>query len=123
MDMDRHMNLYFPGYRPALCGRERFQHLRMLAEQAYRRGMCSARDILLYANIFGYLGEDALDAHADIAVLLDGPPANPRRSGWPLRPSWRCVAPPRQKGCIHDCAGHTPARQRQPGGKRSLVQR
>ncbi|MBN0281188.1 hypothetical protein JTM76_36285, partial [Pseudomonas aeruginosa] len=46
MDMDRHMNLYFPGYRPALCGRERFQHLRMLAEQAYRRGMCSARDIL-----------------------------------------------------------------------------
>ncbi|WP_134476893.1 DUF4123 domain-containing protein, partial [Pseudomonas aeruginosa] len=73
MDMDRHMNLYFPGYRPALCGRERFQHLRMLAEQAYRRGMCSARDILLYANIFGYLGEDALDAHADIAVLLDGP--------------------------------------------------
>ncbi|HCE9574168.1 DUF4123 domain-containing protein [Pseudomonas aeruginosa] len=73
MDMDRHMNLYFPGYRPALCGRERFQHLRMLAEQAYRRGICSARDILLYANIFGYLGEDALDAHADIAVLLDGP--------------------------------------------------
>lgn len=71
MDLDEHMNRFFPNYRPILQGRERLKHCFRLAEDAYARGFCSEREITLYANIFGLLGEQALQTHPDIAVLLE----------------------------------------------------
>jgi len=68
--LDQHLREYFPDYQQALSSPERWQHLRMLAEQAYAQGFNSEQDITLYANIFGLLGDDALQAHADIAELL-----------------------------------------------------
>ncbi|MOA62566.1 hypothetical protein D3C78_1880240 [compost metagenome] len=41
-----------------------------MASTAYAQGFSSERDITLYANIFGFLGEHVLDDHADIAQLL-----------------------------------------------------
>lgn len=71
--LDEHMRDYFPGYQHALSRPERWQHLRLLAEQAYAQGFHSEHDITLYANIFGLLGTDALSAHSDIAALLGQP--------------------------------------------------
>lgn len=71
MALDTHMRAFFPAYRPALRGRERLRHLRTLAERAYRSGMCSEREILLFANVFGFLGGQPLENHPDIARLLD----------------------------------------------------
>lgn len=71
--LDEHMREFFPGYRSVLRGRERYRHLQDLADQAYRRNLCSEREILLFANIFGFLGEQALEQHSDIAKLLGTP--------------------------------------------------
>jgi hypothetical protein len=71
--LDVHMREYFPGYQHALSQPERWQHLRLLAEQAYAQGFLSEHDITLYANIFGLLGTDALSAHTDIAALVGQP--------------------------------------------------
>lgn len=71
--LDAHMREYFPGYQHALNQPERWQHLWLLAEQAYAQGFHSEHDITLYANIFGLLGTDALSAHADIAALVGQP--------------------------------------------------
>lgn len=71
--LDEHMRDYFPDYQHALSQPERWQHLRLLAEQAYAQGFHSEHDITLYANIFGLLGTDALSAHSDIAALVGQP--------------------------------------------------
>ncbi|WP_313027329.1 DUF4123 domain-containing protein [Pseudomonas lopnurensis] len=71
MAVDEHMRTFFPTYQPAMRGRERLRHLRELAERAYQSGMCSEREILLFANVFGFLGGQPLDSHPDIARLLD----------------------------------------------------
>lgn len=123
MDMDRHMNLYFPAIaRP--CAAESASSTcvcwpsRPTVVGCARRGTSCSTPIS--SATWARMRWTRTRTSPCCSMV---PPANPRRSGWPLRPSWRSVAPPRQKGCIHDCAGHTPARQRQPGGKRSLVQR
>lgn len=71
--LDEHMRDYFPDYQHALSQPERWQHLRLLSEQAYAQGFHSEHDITLYANIFGLLGTDALSAHSDIAALVGQP--------------------------------------------------
>lgn len=71
MRLDSHMREFFPHYQQALHGRERLTHLRVLAERAYRQGMGSEREIILYANVFGFLGEQQLENHPDIASLLN----------------------------------------------------
>ncbi len=68
--LDQHLREYFPYYQQPLSPPERWQHLRTLAEQAYAKGFHSEQDITLYTNIFGLLGNNALQAHADIAELL-----------------------------------------------------
>ncbi|MEE1948333.1 DUF4123 domain-containing protein [Pseudomonas alcaligenes] len=75
IQLDAHMHEFFPDYRPQLRGTDRWQHLHELASSAYARGFNSERAITLYANIFGFLGEDALDRHVDIAVQLNTPSA------------------------------------------------
>ena len=69
--LDEHLRDYFPDYQHGLSQPERWQHLRALAERAYAQGFQSEHDITLYANIFGLLGKDALQNHADIAALVD----------------------------------------------------
>ncbi|MDG9925815.1 MULTISPECIES: DUF4123 domain-containing protein [unclassified Pseudomonas] len=75
IQLDAHMQEFFPHYQPQLLGPERWQHLHGLASNAYARGFNSERAITLYANIFGFLGEHALERHADIAALLNTPSA------------------------------------------------
>lgn len=68
--LDEHMRDYFPSYQSGLAGAARWQHLHELASRAYEQGFNSERDITLYANIFGFLGEDALARHPDLQALL-----------------------------------------------------
>lgn len=68
--LDQHMREYFPAYGNALTGTARWAHLHALALEAYQAGFSSEREIALYANIFGFLGEQALAQHPDIAALL-----------------------------------------------------
>lgn len=70
MQLDAHMHEFFPSYQPRLAGPARWEHLHELASSAYSQGFSSERDITLYANIFGFLGERVLDEHADIAHLV-----------------------------------------------------
>ncbi|MCC6075593.1 DUF4123 domain-containing protein [Pseudomonas sp. GCM10022188] len=70
IQLDTHMHEFFPSYQPRLAGPARWEHLHELASTAYAQGFSSERDITLYANIFGFLGERALDDHPDIARLL-----------------------------------------------------
>ncbi len=69
--LDEHLRTFFPEYQGALQGLARHQHLRDLANKAYRLNLCSEREMFLFANIFGFLGEAALQQHADIAQLLE----------------------------------------------------
>lgn len=70
IQLDAHMHEFFPAYQPHLAEPARWEHLHGLASTAYAHGFSSEREITLYANIFGFLGERALDDHADIATLL-----------------------------------------------------
>lgn len=71
LELDEHMRTFFPDYLPTLQGQERYRHLHALAEQAYQRNLYSKRGILLYANIFGFLGAQALERHPVIAERLN----------------------------------------------------
>lgn len=68
--LDAHMREYFPAFQQSLDSVQRSQHLKALAERGYAQGFHSEHEITLYANIFGLLGDGALQAHADIAALL-----------------------------------------------------
>lgn len=68
--LDEHMRDYFPSYQSGLAGSTRWQHLHELASRAYEQGFNSERDITLYANIFGFLGDDALARYPNIQALL-----------------------------------------------------
>ncbi|MGP0175262.1 DUF4123 domain-containing protein [Pseudomonas sp. NCHU5208] len=69
--LDEHLRTFFPQYQAALNGIERHKHLRELANKAYQLNLCAEREIFLFANIFGFLGEAALEQHSDIAQLLE----------------------------------------------------
>lgn len=71
ISLDAHMRDYFPHYQSTLNPSQRWQHLHALAERAYSLGFSSEYDITLYANIFGLLGNDALDRNPDIATLVN----------------------------------------------------
>lgn len=70
MDLKRHMSRYFPAYQVNASAAECWEHLQGLAAASYSRGFNSKLDITLYANIHGYLGEQALQAHPDLEHLL-----------------------------------------------------
>ena len=65
-----HMQRFFPESRADLDPRQRLEHLHQLARSAIERGFESEREIWLYANVFGFLGDDVLVQHPDIAELL-----------------------------------------------------
>lgn len=70
MLLKTHMQHYFPAYLEHVPLAGRWERLNDLATTAYARGFNSELDITLYANIHGYLGEDALNAHPDLESLL-----------------------------------------------------
>ncbi len=65
-----HMQRFFPEYRADLSPQQRLQHIHQLARSAIERGFESEREIWLYANVFGFLGDGVLAQHPDIAELL-----------------------------------------------------
>ena len=65
-----HMQRFFPEYRADLSPQQRLEHIDQLARSAIERGFESEREIWLYANVFGFLGDDVLVQHPDIAELL-----------------------------------------------------
>ncbi|MDH1263803.1 DUF4123 domain-containing protein [Pseudomonas sp. GD03944] len=71
LGLSEHMRRHFPAYGAGAAHTERMAKVRALADEAYKRGFSSAREITLYANLFGYLGDNALREHPDLAQLLD----------------------------------------------------
>ena len=71
--LDEHLSEHFPDHARPRQGHERWAYLQDLANSAYSKGFDSEHDITLFANIFGFLGEDALQTHPDIAALLASP--------------------------------------------------
>ena len=67
----QHMQRFFPEYRADLTPDQRRQHVRALAQQAIDKGFSAEREIWLYANIFGFMGDSVLDQHPDIRSLLE----------------------------------------------------
>lgn len=66
-----HMQRFFPEHGADLDPRQRLEHLHQLARSAIERGFESEREIWLYANVFGFLGDDELVQHPDITELLN----------------------------------------------------
>lgn len=65
-----HIQAHFPDYLTRTPLERRWQHVQSLAEQAYALGFSSEIEITHFANIFGLLGDDALEQHNDIAKLV-----------------------------------------------------
>lgn len=68
--LHQHMQHFFPGYRADLTSGQRMEHIHQLARSAIKKGFETEQEIWLYANVFGFLGDDALEQHTDIAELL-----------------------------------------------------
>ena len=73
MRIDRHLHEHFPHYQAHTTPSQRWEHLHALASAAYDRGFNTELDITLYANIHGFLGERALEAHPDLDAQLKTP--------------------------------------------------
>lgn len=69
--LDLYMQAQFPAYGSGWDRANRRTNLTSLADDAYAKGFCSEEEIFLYAKIFGLLGSKALEAHPDIAQLLE----------------------------------------------------
>ena len=68
--LNQHLHHYFPAYQTHLSKAQRWAHVHALATTAYDSGFSSELEITLYANIHGYLGENALQHHADLQQHL-----------------------------------------------------
>ncbi|WP_122663193.1 DUF4123 domain-containing protein [Pseudomonas viridiflava] len=66
----QHMQRFFPDYCAELTPELRLEHIHRLARSAIDKGFETEQEIWLYANVFGFLGDDVLEQHPDIAQLL-----------------------------------------------------
>lgn len=66
----QHMSDLFPAYRADLAPRQRLNRVHQLADSAIERGFRTRHEIWLYANVFGFLGDEAVQSHPDIINLL-----------------------------------------------------
>lgn len=71
-ELYRHMQRFFPEYQAHMPAAQRLEHLHALANSAIEQGFAGEQEIFLYANIFGFLGSQALQAQPDILELLTG---------------------------------------------------
>jgi hypothetical protein len=65
-----HMSRFFPDYLSDLPPERRLGRIHQLVESAIERGFRTRREIWLYANVFGFLGDEGLQSHPDIVELL-----------------------------------------------------
>lgn len=70
LKLRQHMQQYFPDYQPQIQGPARGQLWQNLAETAYQQGFYSPQEILLFANIHGFLGPAALYSYPAVNQLL-----------------------------------------------------
>lgn len=70
LTLRQHMQQYFPDYQAHLSLLDQGLHWQKLTEIAYKQGFCNLQEILLFANIHGYLGPDALIKHSDLQESL-----------------------------------------------------
>lgn len=73
MRLDTHLQEHFPAFQADLDPSQRWGYLNDLALSAYTRGFCSGYDIVLFANIHGFLGVGALHEHPDLDAQLNMP--------------------------------------------------
>jgi len=66
----RHITEFFPAYRADLTPRQRLERVHQLADSAIESGFRTRHEIWLYANVFGFLGDEAVQSHPDIINLL-----------------------------------------------------
>ncbi|MBC3950595.1 DUF4123 domain-containing protein [Pseudomonas folii] len=66
-----HMSRFFPDYLSDLPPERRLERIHQLVESAIERGFRTRREIWLYANVFGFLGDEGLQSHPDIVELLN----------------------------------------------------
>lgn len=69
-ELYQHMQRFFPYYRAELTSEQRLKHIHQLARSAIEKGFETEQQIWLYANVFGFLGDDVLEQHPEIAELL-----------------------------------------------------
>ncbi|WP_426142502.1 DUF4123 domain-containing protein [Pseudomonas sp. DWP3-1-2] len=65
-----HMQYFFPDYKADLHPAQRLEHLHQLANSAIEHGFEDEQEVWLYANVFGFLGEQGVQSHPDILELL-----------------------------------------------------
>lgn len=70
LGLSDHWHTYFPDFMASYPAQERLRYAHQVAQEAYQRGFTSEQEIILYANVLGYLGGQPLAAHPDIAALL-----------------------------------------------------
>ena len=70
LDLNDHLQRYFPGFMASCPDRERLQFAEKTAREAHRLGFTSEQEITLYANVYAYLSGQPLSDHPDIVELL-----------------------------------------------------
>lgn len=66
-----HMSRFFPQYLTDLSPDQRLERIHQKVASAIERGFRTRREIWLYANVFGFLGDEGLQSHPDIVELLN----------------------------------------------------
>lgn len=66
----QHMRRFFPEYRADLSAEQRLERVDQLVASAIDSGFRTRQEIWLYANVFGFLGDEGLKEHPDIVELL-----------------------------------------------------
>jgi hypothetical protein len=70
IELEQHMNTFFPDWLPASKARQRFEALHNLASEAYSAGFRTQADIFHYANVSHFLFSAAPGAHPEITDLI-----------------------------------------------------
>jgi hypothetical protein len=70
LDLNDHLQRYFPGFMASCPDRERLRFAEKTAQEAYRHGFTSEQQITLYGNVYAHLAGQPLTHHPDIVELL-----------------------------------------------------
>lgn len=69
-ELYQHVNRFFPQYLADLPAEQRMERIHQLVASAREQGFRTRRDIWLYVTIFGFLGDEGVQARPDIVELL-----------------------------------------------------
>jgi hypothetical protein len=79
-ELSRHMSRYFPGYYADLTDKERNEHLQDLVKRAAEHGFETEKELYLYCNAHGFVGEQGLE-DCSFALFLNRHPLD-EGSSW-----------------------------------------